>query len=103
MFQSRREPVTSQEAVRRTMLTVYDVEVELRVGASPADVNKLKDHFKALKINSVGLDGNDFRSRSDGLSFSIYGDVGPFMMKRMVLECTENVFPGSIVDLLERG
>jgi hypothetical protein len=84
------------------MLTVYDVQVFLSVAASMADVVKLKDHFKALSINSVGLDNNDLSHRSAGLSFSIYGNIGPFMMKRMALECTENVFPGSIVDLSER-
>ena len=84
------------------MLTVYDVQVFLSVGPSMADVVKLKDHFKALSINSVGLDNNDFSRRLGGLSFSIYGNIGPFMMKRMALECTENVFPGSIVDLSER-
>jgi hypothetical protein len=84
------------------MLTVYDVQVFLSAAASMADVAKLKDHFKALSINSVGLDTTDFSRRPEGLSFSIYGDIGPFMMKRMALECTENVFPGSIVDLSER-
>jgi hypothetical protein len=84
------------------MLTVYDVQVFLSVAASLADVAKLKDHFKALSINSVGLENYDFSHRSQGLSFSIYGNIGPFMMKRMALECTENVFPGSIVDLSER-
>jgi hypothetical protein len=81
------------------MLTVYDVEVFLSTTASIADVSKLKDHFKALSINSIGLDD---RSRSENLSFSIYGNIGPFMMKRMALECAENVFPGCIVDLSER-
>jgi len=84
------------------MLTVYDVEVFLSETANIADVNKLKDHFKALSINSIGLDCDGSRSRSENLSFSIYGDIGPFMMKRMALECTENVFPGCIVDLSER-
>ena len=84
------------------MLTVYDVEVFLSATASIADVNKLKDHFKALSINSIGLDFDGSRSRSENLSFSIYGNIGPFMMKRMALECTEDVFPGSIVDLSER-
>ncbi len=84
------------------MLTVYDVEVFLSATASIADVNKLKDHFKALSINSIGLDFDGSRPRRENLSFSIYGDIGPFMMKRMALECTENVFPGSIVDLSER-
>ena len=84
------------------MLTVFDVEVALRVTPSMADVLKLKDHFKALSIDSIGLDTSDFKPRREELSFSIYGDIGPFMMKRMVLECTQNVFPGSIVDLSER-
>lgn len=84
------------------MLTVYDVEVFLSVAASIADLSKLKDHFKALSINAIGLDFDGSSHRSENLSFSIYGNIGPFMMKRMALECTENVFPGSIVDLSER-
>jgi hypothetical protein len=81
------------------MLAVYDIQVELLACATVADILKLKAHFKALKIDAVGLDLADFKARSEELSFTIYGDFGPFMMKRMVEECTENIFPGSVVEL----
>jgi len=85
------------------MVTVYDVRLELRDTANIADVLKLKDHFKALKIDAIGLDQDDFTARADALSFTIYGDFGPFMMKRIVQECTANIFPGSVVGLSHSG
>jgi hypothetical protein len=85
------------------MVTVYDVKIELRDDAKLADLLKLKDHFKALKIDAIGLDQDDFKARADELSFTIYGDFGPFMMKRMVQECTQNIFPGSVVGLSHNG
>jgi len=84
------------------MFTVYDVQVELDRAASIADVVRLKNRFKALSIDSVGLDATDYRSRTEELSFSIYGELGPFMMKRMVEECTDNIFPGAVVEVSER-
>jgi hypothetical protein len=85
------------------MLSLYDVQLELREDATITDVLKLKDHFKALKIQAIGLDREDFKASTDELSFSIYGDFGPFMMKRMIEECTANIFPGSVVGLSQRG
>jgi hypothetical protein len=81
------------------MVTVYDVRIGLSNNATLADIRKLKDHFKALKIDAIGLDPNDFKPRAEELSFTIYGDFGPFMMKRMVTDCTENIFPGSNIGL----
>ena len=79
------------------MLTVYDVHLELEANADVVDVAKLRDHFKALSINVIGLDRCDIKLRTDELIFSIYGDVGPFMMKQMIRECTQKVFPGSVI------
>lgn len=81
------------------MFTVYDVHVELRVNPSQADVSRLKDHFKALAMNTVGLDRDSLKPRTNELTFSIYGSVGPFIMKRLVQECTQSIFPGSAVVL----
>lgn len=85
------------------MLMVYDVDVELQKAANAVDILRLKDHFKALSIDAVGLDDVGGGARRGELSFSIYGDVGPFMMKRMVLECTQHIFPGSAVAISHRG
>ncbi len=83
------------------MLTIYNVHLELNEKATVVDVLRLKDHLKALRIDSIGLDREDFKARTDELSFTIYGDFGPFMMKCMVEECTENVFPGSVAGLFQ--
>ncbi len=85
------------------MLTVYDIQLDLPDYATIADFLKLKDHFKALKIDAIGLDRDDFKMRTDELSFTIYGNLGPFMMKRMVQECAQNIFPGCVVGLSQRG
>jgi hypothetical protein len=85
------------------MLMVYDVDLELQSAATVVDILRLKDHFKALSIDAVGLDDESAGRRTEELSFSIYGDVGPFMMKRMVQECTRNIFPGSSVAVSHRG
>jgi hypothetical protein len=90
-----------QEAERCAMLTVYNVHLELSDAASIADVLRLKDHLKALRIDAIGLDRGDFKARTDELSFTIYGEFGPFMMKRMLEECTENIFPGSVAGLFQ--
>jgi len=84
------------------MFTVYDVQVELERAASIADVVRLKNRFKALSIDAVGLDQGDYKPRSEELSFSIYGELGPFMMKRMAEECTDNIFPGAVIEVSER-
>ncbi len=83
------------------MVTVYDVHIQLDEHANITDMVKLRDHFKALSITVVGLNINDFKAKSNDLTFSIYGNLGPFMMKRMVQECAQNIFPGSIVGLSE--
>jgi hypothetical protein len=85
------------------MVMVYDVEVELQAVATHVDILRLKDHFKALSIDAVGLEDRASSGPMEELSFSIYGDVGPFMMKRMVQECTRHIFPGSVVELSHRG
>lgn len=85
------------------MLMVYDVEIVLQERATLVDLMRLKDHFKALSIDTVGLEDRTAGARSGDLSFSIYGKIGPFMMKKMVQECSQHIFPGSIVELSHRG
>lgn len=85
------------------MLLVYDVQLELRRDATGADLVRLKDHFRTLKIEAIGLDQDDLLRTIDEVSFTIYGNFGPFMMKRMVKECTEKIFPGSIAALFQNG
>jgi len=81
------------------MFTVYDVTLQLQENASVADLGRLRDHFRTLSIDVIGLDRTDFKVGSDELTLSIYGSAGPFMMKKMIQECTQNIFPGSVASL----
>jgi len=84
------------------MFVVYDVQVELPENVKLADILKLRDHLKALSMRTVGLESTDYKPRAGELNFSVYGDAIPFLMRQMVNDCTRNVFPESIVNLVER-